>query len=657
MPLTDAPNPASRAQPEHRPLPEIRRLPTLLVNQIAAGEVIERPASVVKELVENAIDAHAARIAIDLEGGGVELVRVADDGVGMTPDQLTLAIAPHATSKIKDAADLDRIATMGFRGEALASIVSVARVTIRSRTHTGEGAQTDAAQLDAEGDRIGPVRPAAGPRGTTIEVRNLFFNTPARRKFLRTPATEQGRCLDWIRDLAMAHPAIAFRVTADSSVKLDLPPDQGPRDRALALLGRELESQLLEISSEDHHPAFAGPRPLTLWGLVGTPAVARATAKAQHVFLNGRAIRDKSIQHALREAYRGLIEPGRHPTAVLMLEMPPGGVDVNVHPAKLEVRFRDQSLVHQTVLRSVRDALQRADLTPGVLQKLGHPHHHQPARNPVGPTAILPTSPATAANTPSPSAPAEQFARYFSRDLPAAAGGRIDFDAVRRAIAGADALPTPTDHTDPPVPTADNATFAGVRAVERVLQIHNSYLVTQDERGLVLIDQHALHERVMFERLLARLHASGSLESQRLLTPAVVDATREHIDRLDELTPLFDTLGIEAAAMGPRSIGLRAFPTLLFERGVEPAAFLAELLASLDRGEGLAAGGEEALHEVLDMMACKAAVKAGDRLSDHEMAEILEARQRVERSGSCPHGRATTVRLTIADLEKLFDRR
>ena len=342
--------------PEPPPRP-IRPLPPLLVNQIAAGEVVERPASVVKELIENALDAGAARISIELEAGGCELVRITDDGAGIPASELTLALAPHATSKIARADDLDRIATMGFRGEALASIVAVSRTQIRR-------APPSMRRPPSSTPRATPSarRPAPGPVGTCVSVRTLFFNTPARRKFLRTPATEQQRCLDWIRDLAMARPAVGFRVSCDGRAVLDLPPDQGPRDRALAILGADLADQLVEVHADE----FDDARGLAVWGLAGLPSLARSTMSHQRVFLNGRVVRDRTIQHAIREAYRGLVEPGRHPTALLMIDMSPGAVDVNVHPAKLEVRFRDSSMVHQAVLGAFRRALQRADLTPAL---------------------------------------------------------------------------------------------------------------------------------------------------------------------------------------------------------------------------------------------------------------------------------------------------
>lgn len=615
--------------------PTIRPLPALLVNQIAAGEVIERPASVVKELVENALDAGASRIRVALEGGGVELIEVADDGCGIEAQQLGLALAPHATSKIELAADLDRIATLGFRGEALASIASVSRMTIRSRPAGASGG----AEIAAEGEAIGPVRPASCSEGTVVTVRNLFFNTPARRKFLRTASTEQNRCRDWLVDLAMARPAVAFALACDGRELLDLPAEQGPRDRALALLGAELQSELVGVEFDAFDGGAAG---IGIWGLAGLPSIARATNKAQHVFINGRAVRDRVIQHALREAYRGLIEPGRHPTAVLMIEMPPDAVDVNVHPAKLEVRFREQSAIYSAVLRSVREALQRADLTPS----LPGPAESRAAR--AGDREILPA--------PRPSA--EGFVDFFKREVPARAGGRFDFESIRRAVQEADAAPkqdaAPGEASAPAHQPSRRDTLLDVRPAMRVLQVHEQYLVTQDERGLLIVDQHALHERVMFERLLERVRR-GPLESQPLLSPAVCPASEAQLEAVEPLGPLLERVGIAAAPLGPRSLGVQAFATILFERGVDPAAFMSELL---DRAaeRDFPPDEEDALREVLDMMACKAAIKAGDKLEGAEIEELLQMREHVERSSSCPHGRPTSIRLTLGQLDRMFGR-
>ncbi len=619
----------------------IRALPPLLVNQIAAGEVVERPASVVKELVENAIDAGATRITVELEQGGIELIRIADDGSGIPEDELALALSPHATSKISEAEDLDRIATMGFRGEALASIASVSRMSIRSRTRE----QHAAAEIECEGATIGPVRPASGPPGTVVTCRNLFFNTPARRKFLRTPTTEQTRCLDWLNDLAMANPSVGFTVTCDGKTRIDLPPDQEPRDRALDLLGRELEQQMLEA----HADRFDDSRGMTIWGMVGLPTLARANQKAMHVFLNGRTIRDKTVQHAIREAYRGLMEPSRYPTVVLMLHVSPDAVDVNVHPQKLEVRFRDSSMVHSVVLRAVRDALRGADLTPTAQFRPSAPTDQQ---------GLLPTDGGTSA----------RFVEYFKRQVPEQTGGRLSYEALRDAIDRPVQVPAPSEpehaaSSDAPVAPARPAPLPTGSVPEdmdvprpsgRLLQVHNSYVVTQDEQGVVIIDQHALHERAMFELLKGRLDR-GPLESQRMLTPTVVDAAAQRVAAIDELAPLFERIGIEAQPMSPRSIGVFAFPTFLLERNVEPGEFMSELL---DRSgeDDFVPSAEAALHEVLDMMACKAAVKAGDKLGEVELMALIELRDQIERSSNCPHGRPTSVRLTIRELERLFGR-
>lgn len=607
--------------------PTIRQLPPLLVNQIAAGEVIERPASVLKELVENSIDAGATKITVELEAGGIELVRITDNGHGIAPDQIRLALSPHATSKIHESEDLDKISTMGFRGEALASIASVARVTIQSRSRDSDEGQS----IHAAGDEIQDPKPAGCPIGTMIEVRNLFFNTPARRKFLRTPTTEQTRCLEWLRDLAMANPLIGVRCLGDEKVKLDLPPNQSPKERALAILGKELESQLVEV----HVDQYDNARGVLMWGLVGLPSIARATSKAQHVFLNGRTIRDRTVTHAIREAYRGLIEPGKHPTAVLMIEMAPSAVDVNVHPAKLEVRFRDQSMVHRAVYHGVRDALAQADVTPSVMSILPN------AGGFGGPTAIMPSAQPVEQQV-------ERIVEYLNTTPTA---NTTDLRSKLTEV-----LQVPNLPTYAPTPVEEERLLPPITSTVNVLQIHSSYLAIQDEQGLLIIDQHALHERMMFNKLLTRVTNAGALEQQGLLTPIVVEVAPAIIDSFDQLQELFDRIGISAAPMGPRSVGVSSVPTFLLSRNVDPGAFLDDLFERIER-EGFIPSKEEALHEILDMMSCKAAIKAGDKLTETELADIIALRETTDRAASCPHGRPTTVRLTIEELERLFDRR
>lgn len=642
-----SPIPTTDAGSEPR---RIQTLPPLVANQIAAGEVVERPASVVKELVENALDARASRVRVELEQGGIELIRIVDDGTGMEPEDLPLAIAPHATSKIRDTSDLDSIATLGFRGEALASIASVSRMTIRSRTARA----ASASELEVEGDRMQPVRPAAGAVGTSITVRNLFFNTPARRKFLRTPQTEKERCSEIFEQLAMAHPAIGFTLLVDARVVHDLPPAQGPRERVVSVLGRELESQLISVSADQ----FDDARGLALWGMIGLPSLARGSTKGQAIFVNGRAVRDRTIQHAISEAYRGIIEPGRHPTVVLMLELSPHGVDVNVHPQKAEVRFRDSSLVHGVVLRAIRESLQRADLTPTAMSirpALGW----SAASGTLQPSLLGAIAP-TGMGLPQPVVDdtSRRLASFFSKYRPG------DELAIPGSYTPASALgmevtaPTSDAVASAPVGVEPKPLAPSPAAAAPIVQVHNSYVVTPDDDGVVIIDQHALHERAMFEFLTQRVLA-GNLESQQLLAPVPIAISPAQAALLDALEPLFARIGIEAALLSPTSLGVRAFPSFLFERGVEVEDFMPELLQAAEAGElgkDLKAAGEHALREVLDMMSCKAAVKAGDKLSPLELAQLLQLREGVERSSNCPHGRPTSVRITLREIEKLFGR-
>ncbi len=607
-------------------MPEIRQLDALLVNQIAAGEVVERPASVVKELVENAIDAGATRIRIELEQGGIERIEIIDDGCGIDAAQLTLAVAPHATSKIRSGGDLHAIATLGFRGEALAAITSVSRFSIITRT----ARDPTGARLDGEGVMFDPPAPCGCPPGTTMIIRNLFFNTPARRKFLRTVQTEFGHVSDLVGRLAMSHPAIGFVLVHDDRPVLDLPPRQPPRQRIVEVLGKELDRELLEVSLD----SAAVERPISVWGFVGTPSIARSSARFQHFFINGRFVRDKTIAHALKEGYRGLLDPTRLPLAVLYLEMDPSQVDVNVHPTKAEVRFRETQSIHGLVLTAVRQRLLLADLTPDASIAPGRPALAWPGGD--GPEVSVEPS-ATRA-----------FVEHFKQLDPVQRG--FAYQEIREALRD-EGMEEAGIFADPAAPTNAPTNHTSVR----ILQVHQSYLVVEDSEGLSIIDQHALHERVMFEELKARILV-GCLESQRLLMPAVVEVRAEQMTLLDSLAPLLKRIGVEAEPIGPRSIAVHAFPSFLFERRVDPVVFMTELF---DRAaeDGFSPEDEAAVHEVLDMMSCKAAVKAGDHLTEEELLELLRRRDAIERGGSCPHGRPTTIRMTLRDLEKQFGRR
>ena len=631
----------------------IRRLPPLLVNQIAAGEVIERPASVVKELVENSLDAGATRIDVAVEDGGMQLIRIADDGCGIGPEELALALTAHATSKLHTAEDLAAIHTLGFRGEALASIASVSRLRLSSRTRDHDAGHC----IEQSGGEVSEPRPHAMASGTVIEVRDLFHNTPARRRFMRTAATEFGHIADTLGRVAMVHPAVGFTLSHHGRTTLDLPPHQDRRQRCVAILGKDLDEALLEVDGAAL-PARDGARPPTasLWALIGEPSIARGSGKFQYLCVNGRPVKDRNLGHAVKEAFRGLIAPDRYPVAAVFVTIDPAEVDVNVHPTKAEVRFRNASAVHGLVLSHLRQRLLGADLTPVVgAGGWGLGAGKAP------PADQLPLAAAggeVSGASPTPSA----FVDYFKRMDPTQKG--FVFDEVRREMAEHDLYAeasTPVGpNLDPRSPTPS------------AIQFKNSYVVTQDDEGILIVDQHALHERVMFEELRRRILVEGkNLESQRLLMPAVVEADASRQAAVAELAPLLTRLGIEAEPLGPKAVAVHAFPSLLFDRRVEPVAFVNDLLDKAEAGElsptSLHAGGrgeggvpaadaEAALHRVLDMMSCKAAIKAGDPLGPVELATLLAKRQEIERSSSCPHGRPTTVRLTVKDLEKHFHR-
>lgn len=595
------------------------------MNQIAAGEVVERPASVVKELMENAFDAGATRIEIEVAGGGRDLIRVADDGGGIPVEELPLAVESHATSKIESAADLEAVATMGFRGEALASIASVSRFAIESRV-----AGTDEAwRIEVVDGVATPPAPVAGPVGTRIEVRNLFHAVPARRRFLKSETAESARIAEIVRLLALARPGIGLRLVSNGRALVDLPATDDPRRRIVGVLGVEMDGRLLEVRGE-----IGAPDDGTLvgvWGLVGLPETARPTSRHQRFFLNGRAINDRSLSHALKEGFRGLIEPGRHPVGVLHLDMAPARVDVNVHPAKTEVRFRDARPLHGLVRRAVRETLESADL----VRDIGIPEAPATREEPTPPIVETRSMP------PAPSTDGAGRERTSGFERPSSPG--LDLQRARAAM------------EDVPLNSTAVEVLPTLVGRDAVLQVHQSFLVTQDAEGLVIIDQHALHERVMFEQLHERF-SEGPLESQRQLVPVVFDAEPASIAALETLAPLLERLGIDAVAAGPRGIAIHAFPSLLIHRRVEPAPFLAELLDRAADGQVDHEDHEAALSEVLDVMSCKAAVKAGDRLGEREIAELLAMRDRIDRDGSCPHGRPTHLRIPIAEIERRFGR-
>jgi DNA mismatch repair protein MutL len=590
----------------------IRPLPPNLVNQIAAGEVVERPASVVKELVENALDAGATRIEVRLEGGGRDRIEVLDDGGGIPAEELALAVAPHATSKIASMEDLLQVGTYGFRGEALASIGSVSRLTVTSRPRT----VSNAAAIEVDHGRHAPVRPAAGNPGTRIEVANLFGEVPARRKFLRSEPTEAGRVVEALEWIALGRPGVAFTLWQDARKSLDLPAENDPARRVAAVLGSEAAEDALAVEAD---AALAPGSPISIWGRMARPAQAKVAAKGLRLTLNGRAITDRGVLHAIREAYRGLIEPGRTPVGFLAIQIDPREVDVNVHPAKSEVRFRQPAAVHSFVHRAVKAALRAANLMPE-----------------------LPI-----AQTPAPSGGGGFMSFGTGASRPAASAPGFEYGMLAQALA------TPAPAVAPTLADQRSAGLPMPIAARRFLQAGRMWLVTSDEQGLVIVDQHALHERVMFERLRERT-LSAPLESQALLAPRVEPATALEVERLEEARPLLDRLGFDVRPGGPRSLVVHAEPVFLIERGVDPVEVLREWLG---RDEFAAGGdGEAVLAEVLDMMACKAAVKAGDALSEREIAELLQQLDAIERATNCPHGRPTAMRIPWREIERRFGR-
>jgi len=574
----------------------IRLLPPVVINQIAAGEVVERPASVIKEVVENALDAGATRVEILVGGGGVDLMEVVDDGCGIPLDELPLAIASHATSKVAALGDLEHIATMGFRGEALASIGSVSRLEVRSRVR---GEDAGGVIVVDHGDAVS-AEPAACPPGTRVKITDLFGRIPARRKFMKSAQAETTRIRRVVRDLAAANPDVGFRLASEGRTLLDFPASDAVA-RIHAILGAATSKQMLEVDLNRDG--------VSVWGLAGRPDLARPTAQHQILCLNGRPIVDRSLRFAIREAYRGLIEPSRHPTVALFLGVPPSRVDVNVHPAKTEVRFRDDRLVFSVLKRGLEQALLKADIVPAL--RIPAPEVTSGGgRRPLFGSSEQPREPGFAAET-------------------------------------ARAVLAETHPVSDPVSIVD--------AARPVIQVHRMFLVTEDADGVLIIDQHALHERVMFERLLERIGAAN-LPSQRLLVPEVIDASADAIEALEGLNNMLTRLGFDVGASGPGTLAIHAVPSLLAERRVDIGPFMIDLL---DRAADLrsAADEETALRDVLDMMACKAAIKAGDSLTSRELADLLSMREKVERSSNCPHGRPTTLRLSIEELERRFGRR
>lgn len=608
----------------------IRRLPDTLVNQIAAGEVVERPASAVKELVENAIDAGARRIDVTIRDGGRALISVVDDGRGMTPDEMRLAVERHATSKLPDD-DLFRIDTLGFRGEALPSIGSVARVAITSRPKGAE----EAWRLSVDGGRIEAPRPDAGALGTTVEVRDLFYATPARLKFLRSARSESGAVQDVLNRLAMAHPEIAFGLTDDGRQKIRLDAAQGELiDARLvrlgAIMGREFRDNALSIDAERDG--------IRLTGHAGLPTLNRGNAAMQFLFVNGRPVRDKQLIGAVRAAYQDFLARDRHPLLALFLDCEPRAVDVNVHPAKTEVRFREPATVRGLIVSALKHALaeagHRASTTVsaaalGAFQGGGS----LPPRQPGFPGAY-------AYRPPAPPAPGLAAAAYAFQapetgaapDFSPAAAGNVD--------------PETGEVSDPHVEIG--YPLGAARA-----QLHATYIVSQTEDGIVIVDQHAAHERLVYEAMKKAMEGTG-VARQGLLIPEIVDLDERAAERLVARAEELRAMGLTIESFGPGAIAVRETPALLGE--VDAQAMIRDLADELE-ALGDAFSLKEKLEEVCGTMACHGSVRAGRRLKSDEMNALLRQMEATPHSGQCNHGRPTYVELKLADIEKLFGRR
>ncbi len=594
----------------------IKVLPDLLISQIAAGEVVERPASVLKELLENSLDSGATDIQVLLESGGIARIQVEDNGGGIAGDEFTLALARHATSKIRSLDDLEAVGSLGFRGEALASIASVARVTLTSRT----GGSQHAHMLSSEGPVTGAVEPAARQPGTTVSVADLYFNTPARRKFLRTEATEFGHCEGVFHRIALARPDVAFLLKHNGRVGAHYRV-QTVGERVAAILGKEFSAASLPVEAE------AGT--LALRGFAGAPQAARSRADQQYFFVNGRYVRDRLLSHAVREAYSDVLHGDRQPAYALFLELDPRGVDVNVHPAKTEVRFRDSRAIHQFVFHAVKRALSpAAGQAPVAYAQVGAPL--QANDRAIAPRpAYAPYQPGLGVEQPV-TAYQSMFANVIAENRPAATGF---------------ATPAPSPATLPHASRPDAPPLGYALA-----QLHGVYILAQNEAGLVLVDMHAAHERIVYEKMRRSLDA-GVLQRQALLVPAMFQADSIEVATAEEQQSALDTLGFEIGVASPTTLAVRAVPASL--AGGDLPALARSVLADLREF-----GATEALatrrDELLSTMACHAAVRANRTLTAPEMNALLREMEETERSGSCNHGRPTWYQLSMADLDRLF---
>ena len=704
-------------------MPVIRQLPPGLVNKIAAGEVIERPASVVKELLENSVDAGSSRVELVVEKGGLDLVRVSDNGCGISIDQLPLAIASHATSKLVTADDLFDIHTLGFRGEALASIAEISHFEMKSRARDAE---SGAIMVVRGGEMVEP-QPIGLPVGTAISVRHLFFNTPVRRKFLKSAQTEMGHVVEAFTRVALAYPQVHMVLISNERTLYDLPPTERWAERIGAFFGDEVAENLIHVESEIDD--------IVLRGFVGDPAVSRSNNRMQYLFLNGRCIRDRALQHALSEAYRGLLMVGRFPICFLRLDMPAKMVDVNVHPTKMEVRFQDAGRIYGQLLQTLRHKFLSTDLTARVSKPSGASTQEMPlgpadvpaegvfpgvAYPGVGPQSgtmrgdeflgMASTSPLQYQTVPN----QNRENRLPLSDIPpfrpfgegrigggVGVGSTANQGVYSNHAAGLNSpsgLPTTSGYSSsaepfgsigpwddvsqpqspngstqplPPGAQAWNGAVEGSAQGESTnitrfdaanshtpvmshlgLQVHHRYIVTQDETGMVIIDQHALHERIMYEQIREKV-LQGKLETQQLLVPEPVSLTPAEAAAALDAAEILKQVGIHVEPFGGDTVLITAYPAML--RKEKPAELLVQVL-EIWMGAGKRPEPRDLLDHMLHTIACKAAIKAGDRLAPEEITELLQQRHCYQDSHHCPHGRPTALFFSRDQLDKMFKR-
>jgi DNA mismatch repair protein MutL len=577
----------------------IRVLPELLISQIAAGEVVERPASALKELLENSLDAGAREITVQLAGGGTKLIKVADDGGGIAKDELRLALSRHATSKIASLDDLERVASLGFRGEALASIASVARMTLTSRRNGDKHAWT----VSASGADVSKAAPAALGAGTSIEARDVYFNTPARRKFLKSEGTEYAHCDEAFTRIALSRPDVGFTLQHNGRTQHHLKP-QPLRERVAAVLGDEFDSTALTVDETSGS--------LRIAGAIGSPAHARSSRDAQYLYVNGRYVRDKLAAHAIRQAYQDVLHHERHPSFVLFLEIEPGQVDVNVHPTKTEVRFRDPRALHQFIFHALNKTL--AGATAG----------SSAARMPEAAAAafIAPTQMRQAAMALSATEPMAFYETLFRKPS-----------------------------QDAPLPVVNEAA-GDIPLGFALAQLSGIYVLSQNQHGLVIVDMHAAHERIMYEKLKGALDARA-IPMQPLLVPVTFGADPLDVATVEEHGAVLRTIGFDIAAASPKALIVRALPAPLAD--ADATALAAGVLREI-RETGASRVLTEHRNELLSTMACHAAVRANRKLTVPEMNALLREMEATERSGQCNHGRPTWHQITVAELDKLFMR-